>query len=175
MNMKKIGVMLCGLLMVCASLSIRAEYTLIREDVVGERRLGVLLIELEHNSCDKESNALYKIVICESDKKPQEFYLSNEGYNDLADYSDTSDDFIIPDKKKGTVKVYQLNTQANQVYALHNNMNHNLHENNHTPELLMRQNQGNNESSQKMYAYGASCIVGCAGIYALYKYMSRHK
>jgi hypothetical protein len=158
----------------CASLSVRAEYTLISEDVISCGNYYKTIFDLEEESLSRASNAPYKIVLSYG-AMSRDFYILDEDYKIfLEDQVSSPYRDIDPNKEKCTLKVYRLNAQTNQAHALHNNMNHNLHGGNN-PELLMRQNQGNNESSQKMYAYGAGCLIGVSSIFIAYKYLTRRK
>ncbi len=173
MNMKKIGVMLCGLLMVCASLSVRAEYnTLIREDVISYGNYCKTSCDLEEESLSR-ANASYKIVLSYG-AMSRDFYILDEDYEKfLEDQVSLPYPDIDPNKEKCTLKVYRLNAQANQAYILLNNMNHNLHGDNNP--VRIHPDQGNHESSQKMYAYGAGCLIGVSSIFIAYKYLTRRK
>jgi hypothetical protein len=176
--------------MMCVSLSVVAQGSPIFQGHVSDDFFQRAIVDYELVPFRKNDSS-YKIVTHSHRRGSNDFYASHSAYHNFQRSVNLCVDPIHGSQDICRFEVYHIdihNSENNTHSDQNDNFSHLSHvvrnrinadrsignANVDPDDVSLGENQRNDESS-KLYIYGASCLVGFAGVYALYKYVSRHK
>ncbi len=160
MNIRKYINRLCVISMICTSLSAVAQDSFMFQGHVSDDFFQRAVTEYELVPF-KKSDSSYKIVTHSHRKGKNVFYASHSACQSFQKSVHLCIDPIENSQDICRFEVYHIGIQSDYPAI---DPDHNIFKDDHI-----------HDDSSKLYTYGAGCIIGCAGVYALYKYMSRHK